>query len=101
MGDPGRRPDRIRPCGGPQTGPARRLPDAHRQAGGPGRADRRRRQPGLPDRHEHRAPWRASMMAIPLHILIVDDAADNTSMLQALLKPEGYLVRTAADGPAA
>ena len=44
--------------GGPQTGLARRLPDAHRQARGPGRADGRRRQPGLPDRHERPAQGR-------------------------------------------
>jgi CheY-like chemotaxis protein len=41
------------------------------------------------------------MMATPLHILIVDDSADNTLMLRALLKPEGYVIRIAADGPAA
>ena len=40
------------------------------------------------------------MMAISLHILIVDDSVDNSLMLRALLKPEGYVVRIAADGPA-
>ena len=49
-GTPGRGPDRIRPVGGPETGPARRLPDACRQAGRPGRTDGRRRQPCREDR---------------------------------------------------
>ena len=35
------------------------------------------------------------MMATPLHILIVDDSADNATMLRVLLKQEGY---TAAAG---
>jgi CheY-like chemotaxis protein len=41
------------------------------------------------------------MMAVPLHILIVDDHADNALMLRILLKGEGYATRIAADGPAA
>jgi len=34
-------------------------------------------------------------------ILIVDDEASNRKLLEALLRPEGYLTRTAADGEAA
>lgn len=40
-------------------------------------------------------------MAAPLHILIVDDSADNTLMLRVLLKQEGYRASTASDGPTA
>jgi CheY-like chemotaxis protein len=40
-------------------------------------------------------------MAAPLHILIVDDSADNAVMLHILLKQEGYTTRIASDGQAA
>jgi CheY-like chemotaxis protein len=36
-----------------------------------------------------------------LHVLIVDDSADNALMLRVLLKLEGYAARIATDGPAA
>jgi CheY-like chemotaxis protein len=40
-------------------------------------------------------------MAMPHHILIVDDSAENALMLRVLLKQEGYATRVACDGPAA
>ena len=89
QGDPGRRPHRLRPHRGPETGLARRLPDAHRQARRSGRTDGRRREPGRPDRHERPAPRRARMTTTPLRILVVDDNADTARMLKVLLKLRG------------
>jgi CheY-like chemotaxis protein len=49
-------------------------------------------------RHPDRSCGHASTMAAPASILIVDDEGANRRLLQAQLKYEGYVTRTAASG---
>ena len=41
------------------------------------------------------------MVAVPLHVLIVEDHAHTARMLADCLEADGHAVRTVTDGPAA